>query len=153
LIGSKLVNVKRNQLSIRIINVIFLLCFISSIIVAQRTNLDTLNIDQLNVYKDKAAKLRNAGMIVTFTGVGIAAAGWISSAIWAGNFAGESGEGFITLVPAGIGTAIGIPAAIIGIPLWAIGGNRKVRAEIALQRYKTAPETSMSLGVGIILRF
>ena len=49
---------------------------------AQKVNLNSLNIDQLNVYKDKAVKERNTGMRVTFTGVGIAAAGYIASVIW-----------------------------------------------------------------------
>ena len=120
---------------------------------AQKTNLDTIDIDQLNLYKDKAVKLRNAGMIVTFTGAGIAAAGWISSSIWAGNFKGESGEGFITLVPFFIGMAVGIPAAIVGIPLWSIGGIRKTKAEIALKKFDIVPENSMTLGVGITFRF
>ncbi|MBG0858580.1 MAG: hypothetical protein IQL11_03685 [Bacteroidales bacterium] len=120
---------------------------------AQKINLDTLTIDDLNVYKDKAVKLRNAGMIVTFTGVGIAAAGWISSSIWAGNFKGESGEGFITLAPFFIGMAVGIPAAIVGIPIWTIGGRRIKKAVLAIKRFDTKPENSLALGLGITLRF
>jgi hypothetical protein len=120
---------------------------------AQKTNLDTLHIDQLNLYKDKAVKLRNAGMIVTFTGLGIAAAGWISSSIWSGNFKGESGEGFITLAPFFIGMAVGIPTTIVGIPIWAIGGIRKTKVEIALKKFDIVPENLMALGVGITFRF
>jgi len=132
---------------------IFLLCLVSGSIIAQKINPDTLNIDQLNLYKDKAVKLRNAGIIVTFTGVGSAAAGCISSAIWAGNFKGESGEGFITLAPLLFGMAVLIPATIIGIPLWSVGGSRKAKAELTLKKFDIKPDNSMTLGVGITLRF
>jgi len=71
---------------------ILLTCFVSNSIMAQKVNLDTLNIDQIKVYKDKAVKLRNAGMILTFSGVGIVAAGYIASAIWSSSNSLEGWE-------------------------------------------------------------
>ena len=122
-------------------------------ITAQKINLDTLNFKQLNQYMVKAYKMRNAGMIVTFTGVGIAAAGWISSLVWIENFKGESGEGFIALAPFFIGMAVGIPTAIIGIPIWVIGGIKNAKAEIAIRKFDFKTNNSMALGVGVTLRF
>jgi hypothetical protein len=118
-----------------------------------RTNLDTLNIDQLNVYKDKAVKLRTTGLILTVTGVSIAVVGWISSSIWAGNFEGEGEEGFITLAPMAIGMAVGIPAAIVGIPLFYLGDNRNTKAEMALKKFDIKTDNSMAIGLGITVRF
>jgi len=54
---------------------ILLLCFTSSIILAQKVKLDTLTIDQLNLYKNKAVTMRNTGIILTSVGVGIMATG------------------------------------------------------------------------------
>lgn len=120
---------------------------------SQKINLDTLNIDQLNVYKDKAVKLRNAGRIVTISGVGIAAVGCITSVIWTENFKGESGEGFITLVPLAIGLAVSIPTAFVGFALSGVGADRKAKAELGLKKFDIKPDNSMALGVGVTLKF
>jgi len=87
---------KRNHFSVRRVILILLMCFVSNSIMAQKVNLDTLDIEQLNLYKDKAVKLRNAGMILTFSGVGIEAVGYIASAIWSGS---NSLEGWEVLGP------------------------------------------------------
>ena len=68
---------KQNPFSIRRIILIFLLCLVSSSIMAQKVNLDTLNIDQLNLYMHKAVAMRNAGIILTFSGFGIVVASYI----------------------------------------------------------------------------
>ena len=120
---------------------------------AQKVNLDTLNIDQLNLYRDKGVKLRNTGFILTVTGISIAVGGWISSSIWSGNFKGESGEGFITLAPMAIGMAVGIPAAIVGLPLYYLGGNRNAKAELVLKKFAIKTDNSMGVGLGITIRF
>jgi len=87
---------KRNHFSVRRVILILLMCFVSNSIMAQKVNLDTLDIEQLNLYKDKAVKLRNAGMILTFSGVGIEAVGYIASAIWSSS---NSLEGWEVLGP------------------------------------------------------
>jgi hypothetical protein len=48
---------------------------------AQKVDLDTLDIDQLNLCKHKAVKMRKAGIILTFSGVGILATGGITTII------------------------------------------------------------------------
>ena len=105
------------------------------------------------MYKDKDVILRNAGMIVTISGVGIAAVGYISSAIWAGNFKGESGKGFITLAPLFIGLTVGLPASFAGFTLPAVGAGRKAKAELGLKKFEIKPDNSMALGAGITLRY
>ena len=133
---------------------LFLFLVITLNLTAQkRINIDTLNIEQRNAYKDKAVRLRNTGKIVTFTGIGTATIGLISSVIWMAGYEGESGEGFETLLPAAIGAAVGMPAAIAGISLWTIGGNRKSKAELALKKFDIVPKNSMVPGLGITLRF
>lgn len=117
----------------------------------KKINLDTLNYDQLNLYKGKAEEMRKAGMIITLSGVGIAATGYIATAIWMD--AGASGEGFQTIIPAVVGTVVCIPASLIGVPLWANGGSRKKKAELILQKFNLPPEKSMALGVGFTIRF
>jgi glycopeptide antibiotics resistance protein len=128
--------------------------FTLNLIAQKRINLDTLNVDQLNLYRDKAIKLRNAGRIVTFTGLGILTVGLVSSMIWTETFEGESGEALVTLVPAVIGIYVGIPTAFVGLfPLWSTGANRKSKAEIALKKFNIVPENSMALGLGITINF
>lgn len=92
-------------------------------------------------------------MILTLGGVGIAAAGCISSLIWEGNFNVESGSGFVVLVPAGISLAVGVPATIVGIPLWAIGSQRINKASLAFKTFNIVQENSLALGLGVTIRF
>ena len=73
---------KRNHLAISRVILILLVCSIPLNIMAQKVNhLDTLNIDQLNLYKDKAVKMRNTGRALTLSGIGIFATGLISGII------------------------------------------------------------------------
>ena len=62
----------------------------------------------------------------------------------------EGWDVLITLVPAAIGIYGGIPVAIIGIPIWAIGGRRKSKAEIAIQKLNILPENTMALGLKML---
>jgi hypothetical protein len=138
----------------KVIMLLIVFGFTLNLIAQKRINLDTLNVDQLNVYRDKAIKLRNAGRIVTFTEIGILTVGVVSSIIWTENFEGESGEGFVTLVPAVIGAYVGIPTAFVGMfPLWSTGANRKSKADVALRRYNIISKNTMAVGLGITIRF
>jgi hypothetical protein len=127
--------------------------FISMSITAQKINLDSLNFKQLNQYMIKANKMRNAGMYMTISGVGIAVVGYIASAIWASSTSIEGWGVFQTLIPMTIGASVGIPASLIGISLWMIGGSREKKAELTLQKFNLSPEKSMVLRVGITFRF
>ena len=121
----------------------------------KRINLDTLNIDQLNVYKDEAVKKINVGHKVIGTGVGILAAGLITTVILRETVSEDLGleSVIIVLAPAFIGLYGGIPTAIVGILLSIDGSIGKSKAEIALKKFNIVPENSMALGLGITFRF
>lgn len=46
----------------------------------------------------------------------------------------------------------GMVAIVVGIPLYATGTSRCVKAEIALKKFDIRPENSMTLGVGITIK-
>lgn len=92
-------------------------------------------------------------MILTASGIGMAVAGYIATAIWSSSTSIEGWGVFQTLIPMTIGVSVGIPTSLIGISLWAVGGSRKKKAELTLQKFNMLPEKSMALGVGITFRF
>jgi len=127
-------------------------------LIMRKVNPDTLNVYQLKIYMDKAVKMRNQGRILTLTGIGVMSTGFVTGVIlmntpnpdrdpedphgsWAGAFV------------IGLTGLVGITDIIIGIPLWAVGGNRKTKAELSLQKFNIVPENSMALGLGITIRF
>ncbi|HBE43509.1 MAG TPA: hypothetical protein DDW27_20380 [Bacteroidales bacterium] len=136
--------------------VIFILCLVSGGLTAQKIKPETLDIDQLNIYRHKAVTMRNAGMILTLSGVGI-----VTTSTIIGNLPGDrdpDGTGDpahdgISIWAIAFADMVGVSLAIAGIPLWAVGGSRKAKAEIALQKFQKAPETPIALGVGVTIRF
>jgi len=149
---------KRNSFSIRRIILIFLLCSFFSSIMAQKANLDTLNIDQLNLYKEKAVAMRNTGRALTLSGVGVFATGFVIGIIMM-NTPGQNNShddmngllsGFYVIC---LGGLVGIPCTLAGIPLWAVGGSKKAKAELTLQKFNIASKNSMAMGLGITIRF
>jgi hypothetical protein len=140
---------KRNPFSARSIILILLLCFITGNIMAQKVKLDSLDIDQLNLYKDKAVTMRNAGTILTVCGAGIMLTGFIVGINYDSQYSGDMTSVAIVVFS---GMA-GIATAVVGIPLWAIGGSRMTKAELTLQKFNVVPENSMALGLGITIRF
>ena len=147
---------KLNHFTLRRDILIFLMYFISSSLVAQKINVDSLNIDQLNLYKDRAVKMRNAGMILTFSGAGIVVTGIIIANIPNDrypDYTGDPSHDGISIWAIAFAELVGIATTVTGIPLWAVGGSRKAKAELSLQKFNIAPQGSMALGVGITLRF
>jgi len=134
----------------RIVILILLVCFISTITTAQKINIDTLNIDQLNNYKNKAVKLRNAGKILTIGSAGIFTLGAIVSYNMDKN--GTGGE-FGSAYPLILGTIVGTGAFIVGVPLWTVGRSRMTQAELTLKRFDIAWENQMAVGIGISIKF
>jgi hypothetical protein len=131
--------------------------FISLNLMAQhKVNLDTLNIDQLNLYKHKAVTMRTAGMILTLGGVGIVVTSIIIENIPNDQDPDQTGDPAhdgISIWAIVFADMVGISCTIAGIPLWAIGGSRKAKAEFALKKFNIAPENSLAVGLGITLRF
>ena len=143
---------KRNSFAIRRAILILLLCLMPISLLAQKVNPDTLNLEQLSLYKHKAVIMRNTGMIITCGGIGMAGAGML--------FAYENGYGDLSYLDengaislAVISGVVGIASILVGVPLWATGGSRKAKAELSLQKYNLAPEGSMALGLGITITF
>jgi len=124
---------------------------------AQKVNLGTLNIDQLNLYKDKAVTMRNTGRVLTLSGVGVMATGFVIGAVmWntptnnpPDDRHGPLGAFYVIC----LGGLVGVPCTAVGIPLWAVGSSRKAKAELTLRKFDITPENSMAVGLGIRLRF
>ena len=146
-----------NLYTIRRSILILLVCFISNIIMSQKVNPDTLDIDQLNLYQHKAFKMRNTGMILTFSGLVIVITGVVVG-IEIGDIPSDDEydpnknqwKGLKVGLLSGL---TGMAAIVVGVPLYATGTSRYVKAEIALKKFDIKPENSMALGVGITLRF
>jgi hypothetical protein len=143
---------KRNQVVIRIAILILLACTVSNTAMAQKINLDTLSIDQLNMYRDKAVRMNTAGIILTAGGIGIMLTGLGLLTNYAFGTPYEDWDESVTNLY-GFLTLGGTACLITGATLWTIGGKRKAKAELTLQKYNIAPEGSMALGLGITIRF
>lgn len=127
-------------------------------IIMRKVDPDTLNVANLNQYTRKAVKLRNQGRALTLTGLGVMTTGFVTGIIMLNNAKphgppedphGSWAGAFVI----GLSGLAGITDIIIGIPLWAIGGSRKAKAELTLQKFNIAPESSMALGLLITVRF
>jgi hypothetical protein len=119
---------ERIQFSVRKVIFILLGCFVSSTIMAQKVNPDTLSTDQLNLYRHKAVAMRNAGIILASCGVGIIATGYVIGV----NYQPTGNEDWTAVAIVGFSGMSGIATAVAGIPLWATGGSRKDNAEFHL---------------------
>ena len=126
--------------------------------IMRKVNPDTLNADQLNLYMDKAVRMRNTGRAITLSGAGIMATGVVTGVIMLNNAKPHgppedphgSWAGAIVI---GLTGLVGITDIIIGVPVWVAGGRRKAKAELALQKFDIIPKNSMALGVGISFKF
>ena len=131
----------------------------------QKVNLYRLDIDQPDLDKHKAVDMRKAvamrkaGMILTFSGVGILIAINIVGFTIA-NIPSDDpynypwGSGFIAGVYILIiGNGVGLATTVVGTPLWIIGGKRINKIALALKTFNMVPENSLALGLGITIRF
>jgi hypothetical protein len=126
---------------------------------AQKINLDTLDLDQLNLYKHKAVAMRKAGRILITSGFGIFIASNIVGYTLVHRSSDDpSDEPFGRGFTAGayiliIGNGVALASTVVGIPLLIIGGKRINKIAIALKTFNIVPENSLALGLGITLRF
>jgi len=143
---------KRNHYALRSVIFILLVCLISNKIMAQKVNPDTLNPEQLNLYMDKAVKMNTAGIVLTAGGICIVATGLGLLTSYALRIPYDEWDDSVTNTYAFL-TLGGMATTITGATLWAVGGNRKANAELALKNLTVSPEGSMAVGLGITIRF
>jgi hypothetical protein len=117
---------KRNHFAIRYTILMLLICFISSSVIAQKVNPDTLNPDQLNLYMDKAVKMNTAGIILTAGGICVMATGLVLLTNYAFKTPYEDWDDFVPNLYA-ILTQGGAASTIAGATLWAVGGSSGFR--------------------------
>jgi hypothetical protein len=152
LIPGKSRSMKRNHFAIRYAILMLLMCFFSSSVIAQKVNPDTLNPDQLNSYIEKAVKMNTAGIVLTAGGIGIALTGLGLLTNYAFKTPYEDWDNSVTNLYAVI-TLGGMASTIAGVTLWVVGGNRKTKAELSLQKFTIVPENSVAFGLGLTIRF
>lgn len=131
----------------KILMLFFVFGFVLNLIAQKNINLDTLNINELILNKEKAVKLRNTGMILTLAGATVnIVSGILFSGVYDETNLETLGFGLSLIGVSGLVT-------VIGIPLWITGGVRKSKAEIAIKKFDIKPENSMVVGLGLTLRF
>jgi hypothetical protein len=126
--------------------------FGTNFIIAQKVNPDTLNPEQLNLYMDKAVKMNTAGIVLTAGGIVIVATGLGLLTSYALRIPYDEWDDSVTNSYAFL-TLGGMATTIAGVTLWAVGGSRKTKAELALKNLTVSPEGSMAVGLGITIRF
>jgi hypothetical protein len=140
----------------RIFSLIFLVCFIPLSTTAQRVNPATLDRDQLELYRHKALKMRNAGIVLTIGGLGVVTTGIILANIPSGHdpdLTGDPAHDGISIWAIAFTDMVGITFTATGIPLWVVGGCRKAKAELALKKFSIIPEDPLAAGLGITIKF
>jgi hypothetical protein len=140
----------------RLIILTLVVCLYPGLVNAQRVSPDVMGHDQLELYRHKALKMRNAGMVLTLGGLGVVATGIILGNIPDKSDADDTGD------PAHDGISIwaiaftemtGISLTTAGIPLWIVGGSRNARAELALKKFSITTEHPLAVGLGITIKF
>ncbi len=126
--------------------------------IPRKVNPDTLTIDELNLYREQAVTLRNTGRFLTLGGVGVMVAGFVAGAIIANNQSTDLDQDNMESTMEGVGVIyvagiFGIVSTAAGIPLWAVGGSRKTKAELTLQKFNIVHENSVAIGLGIKISF
>ena len=119
--------------------------------------LDTLSIDELKLFEDKANGMRNAGRILTLGGISL----WTIASMVAGItdnqtisvYPDESNWYYVLTTLKGFGFI----SALAGTPLWAIGSNRMDKVELLtldfdeLNLYKDKAVMRRNVGIGMTL--
>jgi hypothetical protein len=142
---------ERNQVAMRIVILIQLVCFISTITTAQKISPDPINKDKLYLFRDKAANMRTTGMIMTLAGLPVYVTGVFLLINYALETPVEERGGFEPKLYTSM-TIGGAISSVVGVALWK-NGSRKMKAEIALKAYNIKTDNPMAVGLGISLRF
>jgi hypothetical protein len=148
---------RRNTLFVRIIILMVLLCYVSNAIMGQKVNLDSLSTDHRNLYLDKAIKMRNTGRVLTLSGGGVMVTSIIIGMIALSSDHNSPSDCKCGPPPGlfyvGLVGTVGMATMIVGIPLWAVGGGRKAKAELSLQKYNIPHEKSKAVGLALTIYF
>lgn len=114
--------------------------------------------EQLNYLLNRANDRINTGMMLTFAGTAVEIAGIVilfkgfkrmdeaelgTGDLWTGT--GTILGGYLVM-------AGGLGLMGSGIPIWAVGANKKARIELELMRFKP-PGSASAYGLGIKIRF
>ena len=117
-------------------------------------NLTELNIDQMNLYKYKAVKMRKTGIGLTVAGSALAVTGFmlLRNYFWKTFDDPNYDRGPENLY--GFTMLTGIVVTGFGVPLWIVGGQRIKKAEIALKKFDIKnPVSCSAIGLGVTIRF
>jgi len=147
---------KSSYFSLQRVLLVLFGCFVSGNLTAQKIKPDALSPDQLELYRHRAVAMRNTGIILTLSGAGIVATSTIIANIPDDGIPDDTGDPShdgVSIWAIAFADMAGASLAIAGIPLWVTGGSRKAKAEIALKKFQTAPQSSLALGMVIKLRF
>ena len=142
---------KRNLFAVRITILIIILCLLHGSITAQSSGHRTVSIDQLNLYRDNAANMKTAGMIMTLAGLPVYLTGFFLLINYAIETPAEERGGFEPKLYTGM-TIGGAISSVIGVNLW-VAGSRKLKAEVAFKPFYINAASPMAVGLGITVRF
>jgi hypothetical protein len=126
-------------------------------LIMRKVILDTLSIDELKLFEDKANGMRNAGRILTLGGISL----WTIASMVASitnnqtisAYPDESNWDYVLSTLKGFG----IISALAGTPLWAVGSSRMDNVELLtldfdeLNLYKDKAVMRRNVGIGMTL--
>jgi cytochrome c oxidase assembly factor CtaG len=115
---------ERNQIAIRVVIMVLLLCFISTITLAQKTSPDPLYKEQPNFYRNKAVNTRTTGMIMTLAGLPVYVTGVFLLINYALETSVEDRGGFEPKLYTAM-TIGGAISSIVGVNLWKAGSRKR----------------------------
>ena len=127
-------------------------------LIMRKVILDTLSIDELKLFEDKANGMRNAGRILTLGGISL----WTIASMVAGTtnnqtisaYPDESNWDYYVLSTL---KGLGFISALAGTPLWAVGSSRMDKVELLtldfdeLNLYKDKAVMRRNVGIGMTL--
>jgi len=127
-------------------------------LIMRKVMLDTLSIDELKLFEDKANGMRSAGRILTLGGLSL----WTIASMVAGitnnqtpyDYPDESNRDYYVLSTL---KGFGLISALAGTPLWAIGSSRMDKVELLtldfdeLNLYKDKAVMRKNIGIGMTL--
>ncbi len=127
-------------------------------LIMRKVMLDTLSIDELKLFEDKAKGMRDAGRILTLGGISL----WTIASMVAGitnnqtpsDYPDESNRDYYVLSTL---KGFGFISALAGTPLWAVGSSRMDKVELLtldfdeLNLYKDKAVMRRNIGIGMTL--